>query len=160
MLVVGDMAPEIETVDESGAPFKLSEQRGHKVVLYFYPKDFTPGCTAEACSIRDSYTLFENSGIPIFGVSGGDAETHQKFKEKHRLPFSILLDEDYTLAKLYGVYKPVKILGKELLGVQRITFLIDEEGKIEGIFGGSEGMDKVRSSQHAEQIVNFWGLKL
>jgi peroxiredoxin Q/BCP len=160
MIKVGDMAPEIETTDESGAPFKLSKQRGHKVVLYFYPKDFTPGCTAEACSIRDSYTLFENSGIPIFGVSGGDAETHQKFKEKHRLPFSILLDEDYAIAKIYGVYKPVKILGKELLGVQRITFLIDEEGKIEGIFGGSEGMDKVRSSQHADQIVNFWGLKL
>jgi peroxiredoxin Q/BCP len=160
MIKVGDMAPEIETTDESGAPFKLSKQRGHKVVLYFYPKDFTPGCTAEACSIRDSYTLFENSGIPIFGVSGGDAVTHQKFKEKHQLPFSILLDEDNAIAKIYGVYKPVKILGKELLGVQRITFLIDEEGKIEGIFGGSEGMDKVRSSQHADQIVNFWGLKL
>jgi peroxiredoxin Q/BCP len=160
MLVVGEFAPEIETTDEVGTPFKLSEQRGHKVVLYFYPKDFTPGCTAEACSIRDSYTLFENSGIPIFGVSGGDAETHRKFKEKHRLPFSILLDDDYAIAKLYGVYKPMKILGKQFLGVQRITFLIDEEGKIEGIFGGSEGMDKVRSSQHADQIVNFWGLKL
>ncbi|MFW9958256.1 MAG: peroxiredoxin [Candidatus Odinarchaeota archaeon] len=160
MLTIGDMAPEIETTDETGAPFRLSEQRGHKVVLYFYPKDFTPGCTAEACSIRDSYTLFENSGIPIFGVSGGNAETHLKFKEKYRLPFSILLDEDYAIAKLYGVYKPVKILGKELLGVQRITFLIDEEGKIEGIFGGPEGIDKVNSSKHAEQIVNFWGLKL
>jgi peroxiredoxin Q/BCP len=160
MLAVGDLAPEIETTDESGAPFKLSEQRGHKVVLYFYPKDFTPGCTAEACSIRDSYMLFENSGIPIFGVSGGNAETHQKFKEKHQLPFSILMDEDYAIAKLYGVYKPLKLLGKELLGVQRITFLIDEEGKIEGILGGSEGMDKVRTSKHADQIANFWGLKL
>jgi len=160
MLKIGDMAPEIETTDEMGAPFKLSEHRGHKVVLYFYPKDFTPGCTAEACSIRDSYTLFENSGIPIFGVSGGDAETHRKFKEKHHLPFSILLDEDYAIAKLYGVYKPLKILGKELFGVNRITFLIDEEGKIEGIFGGSEGIDKVNSSKHAEQIINFWGLKL
>ncbi|MFW9960047.1 MAG: peroxiredoxin [Candidatus Thorarchaeota archaeon] len=160
MLKIGDIAPEIETTDEMGASFRLSEHRGHKVVLYFYPKDFTPGCTAEACSIRDSYTHFENSGIPIFGVSGGDAETHRKFKEKHRLPFSILLDEDFTIAKLYGVYKPLKILGKEFLGVNRITFLIDEAGKIEGIFGGSEGIDKVKSSKHAEQIINFWGLKL
>ncbi len=160
MLKIGDMAPEIETTDEMGVTFRLSEQRGHKVVLYFYPKDFTPGCTAEACSIRDSYTLFEDSGIPIFGVSGGDAETHRKFKEKYQLPFSILMDEDYTIAKLYGVYKPLKILGKELLGVHRITFLIDEDGKVEGIFGGSEGIDKVNSSKHAEQIINFWGLKL
>ena len=160
MLKIGDMAPEIDTTDEMGMPFKLSNQRGHKIVLYFYPKDFTPGCTAEACSLRDSYTLFENSGIPIFGVSGGDAETHQKFKEKHRLQFSILVDEDNAIAKLYGVYRPISILGKELLGVQRITFLIDEEGKIEGIFGGSEGIDKVNSSKHADQIVNFWGLKL
>ncbi len=160
MLKIGDMAPEIETTDEMGVTFRLSEQRGHKVVLYFYPKDFTPGCTAEACSIRDSYTLFEDSGIPIFGVSGGDAETHRKFKEKYQLPFSILMDEDYKIAKLYGVYKPLKILGKELLGVHRITFLIDEDGKVEGIFGGSEGIDKVNSSKHAEQIINFWGLKL
>ena len=160
MLQVGDMAPIFETTDELGASFTLSGHRGHKVVLYFYPKDFTPGCTAEACSIRDSYTLFENSGIPVFGISGGDAETHRKFKEKHRLPFSILMDQNYDIAKLYGVYRPMRLLGKELLGVQRITFLIDEEGKIEGIFGGSEGLDKVQSSKHAEQIVNFWGLKL
>jgi len=160
MLAVGDMAPNFETNDETGASFTLIGHRGHKVVLYFYPKDFTPGCTAEACSIRDSYTLFENSGIPIFGITGGNAETHQKFKEKHKLPFSILMDEDYTIAKLYGVYKPMKLLGKELMGVQRVTFLIDEEGKIEGIFGGSEGIDKVHSSRHAEQILGFWGLKL
>jgi peroxiredoxin Q/BCP len=160
LLDVGSLAPDFETKDESGAVFRLREHRGHKIVLYFYPKDFTPGCTSEACSIRDSYTLFESSGIPIFGISGGDIETHRRFKEKYQLPFSILLDEDYSIAKLYEVYKPLKVLGKEFLGVQRVTFLIDEEGKIEGIFGGSVGSDKVRTSKHAEQIANFWHLNL
>lgn len=160
MLKVGDKAPKFMTSDEEGNPFSLDGFRGRKLVIYFYPKDFTPGCTAEACSIRDSYTLFQNSGIPIFGISGGDAESHQKFREKHNLPFPILMDEDYSIAKLYEVYKPMKILGKELLGVKRVTFLIDEEGNIEGIFGGDEGLDKVKSSEHANQILNFWGLKL
>ncbi|MFW9809042.1 MAG: peroxiredoxin [Candidatus Thorarchaeota archaeon] len=157
MLKVGDEAPDFETVDDTGERFKLSDFRGRKIVLYFYPKDFTPGCTAEACSIRDSYTLFEGSGIPIYGISGGTAETHQKFRSKYDLPFNILVDEDLEITKLYGAYSRLNILGA---GVKRITFLIDEDGCIEEIFGGSEGSDKVRSNQHAEQIVGFWGLKL
>ena len=157
MLKVDDAAPDFETEDDTGNKFKLSDYRGQKIVLYFYPKDFTPGCTAEACSIRDSYQLFEGSGIPIFGISGGSAELHQKFRRKHNLPFNILLDEDLSIAKLYGAYSRLNILG---MGVNRITFLINEEGKIEGIFGGSEGGDRVRSKQHAEQIAGFWGLKL
>lgn len=157
LLKIGDAAPEIETVDDSGAPFKLSDYRGQKLVLYFYPKDFTPGCTTEACSLRDGYTLFENSGIPIFGVSGGTAELHQKFRRKHELPFPILVDEDLSIAKLYDAYSKLSIIG---IAVKRITYLIDEEGKIEGIFGGDEGIDKVRSSEHAQQIAEFWGLKL
>lgn len=160
MLKIGDKAPEFTTSNEEGKPFSLESHRGEKLVIYFYPKDFTPGCTAEACSIRDSYSLFEGSGIPIYGVSGGDAESHRRFREKYNLPFSILMDEDYSIAKLYEVYKPVKILGKELLGVKRVTFLIGEDGNIEGIFGGDEGFDKVKSSQHADQILSFWGLKL
>ncbi|NWF95964.1 MAG: peroxiredoxin [Candidatus Thorarchaeota archaeon] len=154
---VGDAVPDFETVDESGRPFRLSDYRGKKVVLYFYPRDFTPGCTAEACSIRDSYQLFEGAGIPIFGVSGGDAEQHRKFKEKHRLPFPILVDEQLKIAKLYGAYSRLGVVG---LGVKRITYLIDEKGTIEGVFGGSDGLDKVRSERHAEQISQFWGLKL
>jgi peroxiredoxin Q/BCP len=157
MMKIGEIAPDFETTDEQGNQFKLSDHRGKKLVLYFYPKDFTPGCTAEACSIRDSYHLFEGSGIPIFGVSGGDAEMHQKFRKKHDLPFSILMDEDLEIAKLYGAYSKLSLIG---MGVKRITFLIDEEGKIEGIFGGSEGIDKVKSGKHASQIAQFWGLKV
>ncbi|MBY8997738.1 MAG: peroxiredoxin [Candidatus Thorarchaeota archaeon] len=157
MLKVGDEAPDFESVDDTGKPFKLSEYRGKKLVLYFYPKDFTPGCTAEACSIRDSYELFEDAGIPIFGISGGSADLHQKFRKKHNLPFNILVDEELEIAKLYDAYSRLNILG---IGVKRITYLIDEDGKIEAIFGGSEGMDKVRYKQHADQIANFWKLKL
>lgn len=157
MLRIGDLAPDFVTEDDTGKKFNLSEYRGKKIVLYFYPKDFTPGCIAEACSIRDSYQIFEGSGIPIFGISGGTAETHQKFRKKYNLPFNILMDENLNIAKQYGTYSKLNIIG---IGVKRITFLIDEEGKIEGIFGGSAGMDRVRSKQHAEQIVNYWGLKL
>ncbi|MFX1263155.1 MAG: peroxiredoxin [Promethearchaeota archaeon] len=157
MLRVGDDAPDFQTEDDTGNKFKLSDYRGKKIVLYFYPKDFTPGCTAEACSLRDSYQIFEGSGIPIFGISGGSAELHRKFRGKYNLPFNILMDEDLEIAKLYGAYSRLNVIG---VGVKRITYLIDEEGKIEAIFGGSEGQDKVRSSEHASQIVDHWGLKL
>ncbi|MHA2235009.1 MAG: peroxiredoxin [Candidatus Thorarchaeota archaeon] len=157
MLKAGDDAPDFETVDDEGRPFKLGDFRGQKLVLYFYPKDFTPGCIAEACSIRDSYQIFEGTGVPIFGISGGSAELHQKFRGKYNLPFNILMDEDLEIAKLYGAYSKLNIIG---IGVKRITFLIDAEGKVEGIFGGSAGIDKVRSKKHAEQIARFWGMKL
>ena len=160
MLKTGDSIPDFETTDEAGNKFATEDYRGKKFVLYFYPKDDTPGCTAEACSIRDSYQMFLGSDIPIFGISGGNMKSHVKFKEKYDLPFPLLMDEDYAIAKKFHVYSPKKILGKELLGVQRVTFLIDEEGKVEGIFGGSEGHEKVKSSQHASQIASFWGLKL
>ena len=157
MLKIGDIAPDFETIDESGTSFRLEDYRGKKLVLYFYPKDFTPGCTAEACSIRDSYHLFEGSDIPIFGISGGSAESHRKFKEKHTLPFPLLVDEDLEIAELYDAKSKLSVLG---LGVKRVTYLIDEEGKIEGIFGGSQGIEGVESRNHAEQIAGFWGLKL
>ena len=157
MLAIGDDAPDFHTTDEEGKQFRLSDYRNSKVVLYFYPRDFTPGCTAEACSIRDSYHIFEGSGIPIFGVSGGSADLHRSFKQKYNLPFSILMDEDLEIAKLYGAYSKLSLVG---VGVKRITYLIDEGGKIEGVFGGSEGLEKVNSREHADQIVNFWGLKL
>ena len=157
MLQIGDPAPDFETIDEEGRSFKLSEYRGKKLVLYFYPKDFTPGCTAEACSIRDNYQIFQERDIPIFGVSGGTAELHQKFRKKHNLPFNFLVDEDFEIAKLYDASSRLSVIG---IGVKRITYLIDEEGKIEGIFGGGQGIDKVKSSQHANQILDFWGLSL
>jgi len=160
MLKVGDQAPDFETITDSGEKFKLSDLRGRKVVVYFYPADSSPGCTKEACSIRDNYDTFLAQGIGVYGISGGSIASHQHFKQENKLNFPLLLDEDHSIAKLYGVYKPIGVLGKGVLGVRRVSFLIDEKGKIEGIFGGSEGLDKVKSSQHAEQIINFWGLKL
>lgn len=157
MLTAGDEAPDFETTDETGTPFRLSEHRGSKLVLYFYPRDHTPGCTAEACSLRDDYQTFKEAGIPIYGISGGSAELHQGFREKYDLPFPILMDEDLKIAEMYDAKSRLSILG---MGVKRITYLIDEDGRIEGIFGGDEGIDRVKSSQHAAQIASFWGLKL
>jgi len=160
MLKIGDKAPNFTTTTESGDKFKLSSLKGKKVFLYFYPKDNTPGCQAEACSIRDNYAAFEKSDIPVFGVSGGTAKSHLSFKEKNNLPFPLLMDEEFEIAKLYGVYVTKKMYGKEYLGIERTTFLIDEKGKIEGIFGGPEGIEKVETKTHADQIIKFWNLKL
>lgn len=160
ILKIGDRIPDFQTVDEAGNPFSSSALLGKKYVIYFYPKDDTPGCTAEACSIRDNYHVFEDSGIPIFGVSGGSANSHRKFKEKYSLNFPLLMDEDFSIAKLFRVYHPIRILGRELMGVKRVTYLVDEEGLIEAVFGGPEGIEKVKSKEHAEQIVKHWGLRL
>ncbi|MFQ5833624.1 MAG: peroxiredoxin [Candidatus Thorarchaeota archaeon] len=160
MIKTGDSAPDFQTTTESGKDFKLSELRGKKVFLYFYPKDHTTGCIAEACSIRDSYEVFRQSDIPVFGVSGGSAKSHQSFKEKYDLPFPLLMDEGFEIAKLYNVYQNKKMYGKEYMGIVRTTFLIDEDGKVEGIFGGPEGMEKVKTKEHADQVIKFWGLKL
>ncbi|MHA1331525.1 MAG: peroxiredoxin, partial [Candidatus Hodarchaeales archaeon] len=111
--------------------------------------DSTPGCTKEACSFRNSYEIFKDKNIQILGVSGGKMESHQKFRKKHNLPFPLLMDQEYELAKKFGVYKR----GRR---VSRVTFLINEEGIVEGIFGGSEGAEKVKTSQHAKQIADFW----
>ena len=160
MLRVGDKAPDFMTTTESGEKFQLSALRGKKVFLYFYPKDDTPGCQQEACSIRDSYRVFERASIPVFGVSGGNAKSHQSFKSKNSLPFPLLLDEDFGIAKLYDVYQKKSMYGREYMGIERTTFLIDEKGKIEGIFGGSEGIEKVNTAEHANQVIKFWNLKM
>jgi peroxiredoxin Q/BCP len=160
MIKKGDVAPDFETTTESGETFRLSDHKGKKVLLYFYPKDDTPGCTAEACSIRDSFQVFQGNDIVVIGVSGGTVKSHQKFKDKHDLPFPLLMDEEFEIAKLYGVYGKKKMYGKEYMGITRITFLIDEEGKIEGIFGGPEGIEKVKTKEHADQVISFWTLKI
>ena len=160
MLKIGDKAPNFTTTTTSGEKFKLSSLKGKKVFLYFYPKDNTPGCQAEACSIRDNYSVFEKADIPVFGVSGGTAKSHQSFTDKNNLPFPLLMDEEFEIAKLYDVYVTKKMYGKEYLGIERTTFLIDEKGKIVGIFGGPEGIEKVETKTHADQIIKFWGLKL
>ncbi|MFW9854814.1 MAG: peroxiredoxin [Candidatus Thorarchaeota archaeon] len=151
MLKIGDTAPSFETTDEEGNQVDSDLLKGKKFVLYFYPRDSTPGCTKEACSIRDNYQIFQKQGIPIFGVSGGSEKSHQRFKEKNSLPFPLLMDQDLSLAKKYGVYK-------KPMRVTRVTFLIDEKGTIEGIFGGDHGIEKVNTSEHANQIINFWEL--
>jgi peroxiredoxin Q/BCP len=160
MLKIGDKAPDFTTKTESGETVKLSSFEGKKVFLYFYPKDNTSGCQAEACSIRDSYDVFEKSDIPVFGVSGGTVKSHVSFKEKNNLPFPLLMDEEFEIAKLYDVYQTKKMYGKEYLGIVRTTFLIDEKGTIEGIYGGSEGIEKVKTKEHADQVIKFWDLKL
>jgi peroxiredoxin Q/BCP len=160
MLKSGDKAPSFSTMTESGEKFRLSAFKGKKVFLYFYPKDNTTGCQQEACSIRDRYDVFRKSDIPVFGVSGGNAKSHQSFRNKNNLPFPLLMDEDFEIAKLYDVYKKKSMYGKEYMGIERTTFLIDENGKIEGIFGGPEGIEKVNTKEHADQVIGFWKLKL
>ncbi|MFX1282828.1 MAG: peroxiredoxin [Promethearchaeota archaeon] len=151
MLKIGDDTPSFKVKTESGVIISSESLKGHKYVLYFYPKDNTPGCTKEACSIRDNYQVFLNKGIKVFGSSGGTSKSHQKFIDRYNLPFPLLMDENLELAKKFGTYKR----GNR---VSRITFLIDENGKIEGIFGGNEGLDKVRTAEHAQQIIDFWSL--
>ncbi len=160
MLKKGDKAPNFETTTENGDKFKLSDHRGKKVMVYFYPKDNTTGCTAEACSIRDSWDAFTSNDIPVFGISAGSEKSHQNFKNKYNLPFPLLMDEEFEIAKLYGVYKKKKMYGKEYMGIERTTFLIDEDGKIEGIFGGPEGIEKVKTKEHADQVIKYWDLKI
>lgn len=160
MIKIGDKAPEFSTTTEIGEPVKLSDLKGKKVFLFFYPKDNTPGCKAEACSIRDQFDVFKNSDIPVFGVSGGNEKSHQSFIDKNELPFPLLMDEEFEIAKLYDVYQKKQMYGKEYLGIVRTTFLIDETGKVASIFGGSEGIEKVKTQVHANQVIQFWGLKL
>ena len=160
MLKIGDKAPDFTTTSESGETIKLSSFKGNKVFLYFYPKDNTSGCQAEACSIRDNYNVFEKSDIPVFGVSGGTEKSHKSFIDKNNLPFPLLMDKEFEIANLYKVYKKKSMYGKEYMGIERTTFLIDEKGKIEGIFGGPEGIEKVKTKTHADQVIQFWKLNL
>lgn len=160
MLNQGDQAPDFTTTTEDGVEMKLSSLKGKKIFLFFYPKDNTSGCQAEACSIRDSYDVFEKSDIPVFGISGGTEKSHKSFIENNNLPFPLLMDEKFEIAKLYDVYQKKQMYGKEYLGIVRTTFLIDEQGKIEGIFGGTAGIEKVKTKTHADQIIKFWKLKL
>lgn len=129
-LQVGDVAPEIELPDESGKPVKLSDFRGKRVVLYFYPKDDTSGCTRQACGFRDSYDAFEQQNAVVIGISPDSAKSHQKFKTKHDLPFMLLVDEAHAAAEAYGVWGEKKMYGKTYMGVTRSHFVIDEDGKL------------------------------
>ncbi|MGB8508789.1 MAG: thioredoxin-dependent thiol peroxidase [Pyrinomonadaceae bacterium] len=147
MLKEGDNAPDFTTRDERGNGVKLSDLRGQKVVLYFYPKDDTPGCTKEACSIRDGYAEFERRGIKVLGVSLDDEASHQAFASKFNLPFTLLADTDHSVSDAYGVYGEQRWGDKTYMGVARKTFLIDEDGKLKKIF------DKVNVEEHADEVL-------
>jgi peroxiredoxin Q/BCP len=145
-LKVGDRAPAISAPDENGALITLEEFRGKKVVLYFYPKDNTPGCTAESCDLRDNYAKFMEEGFEIIGVSPDSQQSHVKFKAKYDLPFRLISDEDHKVLMDYDAWGEKKMYGKTYMGVLRKTFIINEEGFIEKI------IEKVKTKEHSKQI--------
>lgn len=146
-LEVGQMAPDFEAKIETGETIKLSDYRGKKVVLYFYPKDNTPGCTAQACNLRDNYEQLQKAGYVIFGISSDSEKSHTKFIEKQSLPFSLIADPDKTVHEAYGTWVEKSMYGRKYMGTARTTFVIDEEGKI------SEIIDKVNTKDHTAQIL-------
>jgi len=147
ILKTGDIAPQFEGTDQNGNQVSLNGLKGNKVVLYFYPKDDTPGCTAEACNLRDNYDHLMKKGYKVLGVSPDNLKSHQKFAEKFNLPFPLLPDPDRTIIEAYGVWGPKKFLGKSFDGVLRTTFIISEEGLIE------EVISKVDTKNHTQQIL-------
>lgn len=147
MLKEGTTAPAFKTTDENGDTVSLKDLRGQKVVLYFYPKDDTPGCTKEACSFRDEFATFKKQGIKVLGVSPDNEAKHKKFVTKYNLPFTLLADTDRSIAEAYGVWGEKKFMGRTYLGVHRTTFLIDEKGKIKKIF------EKVKPEDHAREVL-------
>ena len=153
MLKEGDVAPDFNSKDQNGNPVKLSDYKGKKLVLYFYPKDDTPGCTKEACSFRDADDVYNSKGIKVFGVSTDDEKSHQKFISKFQLPFDLLADTDKSIVESYGVWGEKSMYGKKYMGTTRKTFLIGEDGKIAKIF------DKVNVEQHADEVLEAFGEK-
>jgi len=146
---VGDKAPEILGKNENGEEIKLSDFAGRKLVLYFYPKDNTSGCTAEACSLRDNYAELRKQGYAVVGVSGDSEQSHQKFISKYELPFPLIADTDKTLMQQFGVWGEKKMYGRSYMGTFRTTFIINEEGIIERIITPKE----IKTKEHAAQIL-------
>ncbi len=140
-------APDFALADQTGALRKLSEFRGQPVVLYFYPKDDTPGCTTQACNFRDDYHIYQENGIVILGVSPDSAKSHTKFIEKFDLPFTLLADEDHKVCDLYGVWGPKKFMGREYEGVLRTTFVIGPDGNILKVF------ENVKPDGHSAEVL-------
>ena len=146
-LKVGDQAPNFSAEDQDGNLHQLSDYKGHKLVVFFYPKASTPGCTAEACNLRDNWQSFENEGYKILGVSADSKKRQQNFKNKYELPFPLLADEDKSVIEAFGVWGSKKFMGKEYDGIHRTTFVIDEDSKLKDV------ITKVKTKAHTEQIL-------
>lgn len=146
-LEVGQLAPEFEAKIETGATIKLSDYRGKKVILYFYPKDATPGCTAQACNLRDNYDALLKAGYVVLGISSDDEKSHKKFIEKQNLPFPLIADTDLKVHEAYGTWVEKSMYGRKYMGTARTTFVIDEQGKI------AEIIEKVDTKNHTAQIL-------
>ena len=148
MIEEGKPAPDFELQSDSGQTVKLSNLRGRPVVLYFYPKDDTPGCTTEACEFRDAYDVFRDRGAEVLGVSPDDVSSHVKFKTKHELPFTLLADPDHKVAEDYGVWGEKKFAGKNYMGINRSTFIIDADGKV------AHAMLGIKPAGHASAVLD------
>ncbi len=146
-LKIGSKAPDFKGLDENGKEINLSDYKGSKLVLYFYPKDNTPGCTNQACNLRDNYANFQSKGYEIVGVSADSQKRHQNFIEKYNLPFTLIADEDKEIIRAYQAWGPKKFMGRSYEGILRKTFVIDAEGKIEDI------IEKVKTKEHTNQIL-------
>ncbi len=147
VLDAGTQAPSFELTDQHGDVHRLSDYQGQTIVLYFYPKDDTPGCTKEACSFRDAYQDFREAGVQILGISPDSEKSHMKFVEKYDLPFILLSDPDHVICEAYGVWGLKKYMGKEYEGVYRTTFIIGPEGEIQRVF------ENVKPSEHSQEVL-------
>ena len=146
-LEVGQQAPDFKTQDQEGNTISISDFKGKKVVLYFYPKNNTPGCTAQACNLRDNYEALQKAGYVVLGISSDSQKSHKKFAEKQNLPFPLLVDEDLTIHEKYGTWVEKEMFGRKYMGTARTTFVIDENGLIEDI------ITKVNTKEHSSQIL-------
>ena len=147
MILENTKAPDFELLNKASEKISLSDFKGKPVVLYFYPKDDTPGCTTEACNFRDDYEDYRKQGVEIIGVSPDSVKSHTRFTSKHSLPFLLLADEDHKVCEMYGVWGKKKMFGKEYFGVLRTTFLIDKDGNIVKVFNG------VKPAKHSKEVI-------
>ena len=148
MLKVGDKVPDFSAKDQDGNTINLSDYKGKKLVVFFYPKANTPGCTAEACNLRDNYKELQDQGYELLGVSADSEKKQFNFKNKYEFPFPLLADEDHTVINTFGVWGPKKFMGREYDGIHRTTFVVDSDGKVENV------IEKVKTKDHAAQILS------
>lgn len=149
----GDKAPDFSGKNQQGEKVKLSDYKGRKLILYFYPQDDTPACTTQACNLRDNFSLLKEKGFEILGISPDDVPTHDKFAQKYSLPFNLVADPDHKIIDKYGVWGEKQLYGRKYLGLKRTTFVIDEKGTVRKIFL------RPRNQEHAQEIIKFWDLQ-